>query len=126
MDLETLKLAISILNVFVLPAIAVIGWLMQRAVSQIDKQLDELKVNIGDRIDKVEKELREIEETVGEIQIKRRDDMTRIIENYVGNDPFYRSLGEIKASIVKVFDKIEFLNSQVNRLIGQAETERDA
>lgn len=126
MDLETLKLAISVLNVFVLPAIAVIGWLMQRAVSQIDKQLDELKCNISDRIDKVEADLREIETTVGEIQSKRQHDMTRIIENYVGNDQFYRSFGEIKASIVKIFDKIEFLSSLVNRLIGQTESEREA
>lgn len=126
MDFETLKLAISILNVFVLPAIAVIGWLLQRAVSQIDRQLADLKSDIGDRLDKVEGDLREIEATVGEIQAKRENDKTRIIENYVSNDQFYRSFGEIKASIIKIFDKIEHLNSLVNRLIGQAESERDA
>lgn len=99
-----------------------IGWFVRQLINDSRENFADLKKDLGTRIDKVESDIDRLEGKV-EMDIKtieagRALDQKWVYENFIEKELYFRTIGEIKGLISKIFEEIKEVNRQVNQQIG--------
>jgi hypothetical protein len=99
-----------------------IGWFVRQLINDNRENFADLKKDLGTRIDKVESDIDRLEGKV-EMDIKsieagRALDQKWVYENFIEKELYFRTIGEIKGLISKIFEEIKEVNRQVNQQIG--------
>lgn len=99
-----------------------IGWFVRQLINDNRDNFADLKRDLGTRIDKVESDIDRLEGKmemdIKSIEAGRALDQKWVYESFIEKELYFRTIGEIKGLIAKIFEEIKEVNRQVNQQIG--------
>lgn len=122
--MELFRALTPFITLFLAIGLAIIGWFIRELIRDSRENFASLRSDIGARLDKMEADIDKLEGKV-EMDIKtieasRALDQKWVYENFIEKELYFRTIGEIKGLISKIFEEIKELNRQVNQQIGAA------
>lgn len=122
--MELFRALTPFITLFLAIGLAIIGWFIRELIRDSRENFASLRSDLGARLDKMEADIDKLEGKV-EMDIKtieasRALDQKWVYENFIEKELYFRTIGEIKGLISKIFEEIKELNRQVNQQIGAA------
>lgn len=122
--MEQFRALTPFITLFLAVGLAVIGWFIRELIRDSRENFANLRSDLSARLDKMEADIDKLEGKV-EMDIKtieasRALDQKWAYENFIEKELYFRTIGEIKGLISKIFEEIKEVNRQVNQQIGAA------
>ncbi len=122
--MEQFRALTPFITLFLAVGLAIIGWFIRELIRDSRENFANLRSDLGARLDKMEADIDKLEGKV-EMDIKtieasRALDQKWVYENFIEKELYFRTVGEIKGLISKIFEEIKEVNRQVNQQIGAA------
>ena len=123
MTLEIFRTVTPFITLSLMIGVWVIGWLVQRLITENSQHFDDLKKELKHKIDQrsweLEKRMDKLERDLEKLESSRLVDQKYLYEQFVSKEGFYRTVGKTESSIGRIFKPINELNQTVHRLPSQ-------